>query len=78
MSKKNYLSKSQIAIIGKLKMGWYLQCDLVTLMWQIKNEELSEAERINKNSINKLFLNNMLKKLPSDDRSLYNLYILKE
>jgi len=73
MSKKNYLSKSQIAIIGKLKMGWYLQCDLVTLMWQIKNEELSEAERINKNS-----MNNMLKKLPSDDRSLYNLYILKE
>lgn len=78
MARKKRMSKVHYDIIDKLKMGWYLQQDMITLMWQIKNEELSKTERINKNSVNILFENKLLKKLPVDNRSNYELYILKE
>lgn len=81
MSKNYLLSQTQLDIIEKLKQGWYLQHDIITFMWQIKNEKTGMAERINKNSVNLLLEKNIIERVATKKEHYFgsfNLYTLKQ
>ena len=79
MTRKKQLSKTHLNIIEKLKDGWFIAEDQITLMCSLRKIDRNgiHFERINKNSLNSLVGLNIIEKAKDRGNDLSNVYILK-